>query len=117
MLSARFRKDPEQVWKYVKELIGEGLETDGTLVTGFVLGEHVEAAEASVLTERDGQVRIPLAALFQLPDAGGKASVQPAEAATGSAAPAGKGLVEFAAAPARPQRAPGLLDQPQAKTA
>lgn len=48
----------QQVWKYVKELIAKGLVTNDTVVTGFVLGEFVEAAEASEFTERDRQVRI-----------------------------------------------------------
>ena len=51
-------EEKQQVWKYVKELTAKGLVTDGTQVAGFVLDEHVEAAEASVLTEPENQVRI-----------------------------------------------------------
>lgn len=107
----------QQVWKYVKELIAKGLVTDGTLVAGFALGEFVEAAEASVLTEREGQVRIrPLLYSSFLTQAE-KRMLNLRKRLQEAPFLRDKGLVEFVAAPAKQESAPNLFDLPAAQTA
>jgi hypothetical protein len=107
----------QQVWKYVKELIAKGLVTDGTLVAGFALGEFVEAAEASVLTEREGQVRIrPLLYSSFLTQAE-KRMFNLRKRLQEAPFLRDKGLVEFVATPAKPESAPNLFDLPAVQTA
>ncbi len=106
----------QQVWKYIKELIGKGLVTDGTLVTGFVLGEFVEAAEASEFTERDRQVRIrPLLYSSFLTQAE-KRMFNLRKRLQEAPFLRDKGLVEFVVTQAPHERAPGLFDVEAAKT-
>ncbi|MDH4982190.1 ATP-binding protein [Hyphomicrobium sp. D-2] len=107
----------QQVWKYVKELISKGLVTDGTLITGFVLGEFVEAAEASEFTERDRQVRIrPLLYSSFLTQAE-KRMFNLRKRLQEAPFLRNKGLVEFVVAPPARESVPGLFDVREANTA
>lgn len=106
-------EEKQQVWKYVKELIAKGLVTDGTLVVGFVLGEHVEAAEASVLAEREGQVRIrPLLYSSFLTQAE-KRMFNLRKCLQEAPFLRDKGLVEFVNMPVQSEGAPALFDAPR----
>jgi Histidine kinase-, DNA gyrase B-, and HSP90-like ATPase len=50
--------EKEQIWKYVKELKAKGYITGNTKVDGFILGDQIEAGEASTRKEDDDRVRI-----------------------------------------------------------
>jgi len=47
-----------QCWKYIKELISIGAITESTVVKCFVLGQHIEANESGIRTEKDGRIKI-----------------------------------------------------------
>jgi hypothetical protein len=112
-------EEKQQVWKYVKELIAKGLVTDSTQVAGFVLGEHVEAAEASVFTERDNHVRIRPLLYSTFVTLAEKRMFNLRKRLQEAPFLRDKGLVEFITVPPRPQPAPqgGLFDTVAVKTA
>jgi len=51
-------KEKQQPWQYVRELMDKGLVTDATVVTCYVLGSHIDPAEAGDETKNNGRVTI-----------------------------------------------------------
>ena len=50
--------EKNQCWKYIRELIDNGVLGDRTKVDAFVLGRYLNQVDREVRTERDGRVRI-----------------------------------------------------------
>ncbi|BCH35596.1 hypothetical protein MesoLjLc_75260 [Mesorhizobium sp. L-8-10] len=51
-------KEKQQPWQYIRELMNKGLVTDATNVTCYVLGSHIDPAEAGDETKNNGRVTI-----------------------------------------------------------
>ena len=49
-----------QVWKYVRELMGLGLVTEATKVTGFVLGDRIHPQETGEITHGKNVIVYPM---------------------------------------------------------
>lgn len=51
-------KEKQQPWQYVRELMDRGLVTDATIISCYVLGSHIDPAEAGDETKNNGRVTI-----------------------------------------------------------
>jgi hypothetical protein len=100
----------QQVWKYAKELIANGLVTAQTHVAGFVLGELIEPAETSVLSEWEDRVRIRPLLYSSFLSQAEKRMFNLRQRLQEAPFLRDKGLVEFITTPAEPFGEPNLFD-------